>query len=237
MIKKFELTFSPGQIAKVVEISALMKLAPALKVLGLSVPKMTIELIGGAGKFQPTEMQAVDPFMKNILPQLIRQYDCYLVDGGTDSGVMRLVGQMRQASGVKFSLIGVAIRRTVVLPGETNPFPEAVALEPNHSHFILLPGTDWGDESPWISQIVTFLSRGKPALTILINGGEISRKDVQHSLDAGRPVVALAGSGRLADEFAQSKHKPDLLKIINLNESGEKILQELESILMEAKDE
>jgi hypothetical protein len=81
------------------------------------------------------------------------------------------------------------------------------------------------------------LARGKPALTLLINGGEISRADVQHSLDAGRPVIALAGSGRLADELALLKNKPTLLKIIKLNEPGQKILRDLESILKETKDE
>jgi len=199
--------------------------------MGLSTSKTTLAIIGGAARFAPAEMEAVTPFLSEILLELIHRHDSYLVDGGTDAGLMQLIGQMRHRARAKFPLIGVATRRTVILPDDSHPAPDAAPLEPNHSHFILVPGANWGDESPWISQIVGLLSRTKTALTLLFNGGEISRTDVQHSLDAGRPVVAFAGSGRLADELARQPQNNNLLKIINLNEPNPKILKNLESIL------
>jgi hypothetical protein len=38
--------------------------------------------------------------------------------------------------------------------------------------------------------------------TVLANGGEIAYDDVLRSLDGGRPVIVLAGTGRTADVIA-----------------------------------
>ena len=61
-------------------------------------------------------------------------------------------------------------------------------LEPHYSHFILVPGSQFGDESAWIVDTAT-LSKGNRSVTILINGGEISRKDIELSLEHSRPVI------------------------------------------------
>lgn len=39
-------------------------------------------------------------------------------------------------------------------------------------------------------------------MTLVVNGGSITLSDVQHSLSAGRAVVAAAGTGRAADLLA-----------------------------------
>lgn len=85
------------------------------------------------------------------------------------------------------------------LPNQPPPAEDACALEPHHTHFVLVPGSQWGDESAWIAQIPTVLSGGLPSVTVLINGGEITWKDAQESVKAKHPIVAIAGSGRTAD--------------------------------------
>lgn len=66
----------------------------------------------------------------------------------------------------------------------------------------MVPGTDWGSESPWLSDLATQMALNAPALTLLINGGNVTLTDFQISLAAGRPVVVVVGSGRLADDIA-----------------------------------
>ena len=51
--------------------------------------------------------------------------------------------------------------------------------------------------------------RGNPSATLLVNGGEIAYADVLGSLDHGRPVVVLAGTGRTADAIAAALSTPD----------------------------
>jgi hypothetical protein len=75
-------------------------------------------------------------------------------------------------------------------------------LPSHHSHFVLVPGENWGDESRWLSRVAQTLAEDRPTVTILINGGEIALRDVQHSVDAHRPVLVLEGSGRAADDLA-----------------------------------
>jgi hypothetical protein len=91
-----------------------------------------------------------------------------------------------------------------------------VALEAHHTHFLFVPGEKWGDESPWLSMVATALAGSAPSATLLVNGGDVSRRDVALSLQARRPVVVVAGTGRLADELAASSRRPALLSVVEL---------------------
>jgi predicted RNase H-like nuclease len=48
----------------------------------------------------------------------------------------------------------------------------------------------------------------------LINGGEISRKDIELSLEHGRPVIVLSRTGRLADELASQSNRHELITVV-----------------------
>jgi hypothetical protein len=77
-----------------------------------------------------------------------------------------------------------------------------------------VPGSQFGDESSWIIDTATLLSKDYKSVTILINGGEVSRKDIQLSLENGRPVIALSRTGRLADELARQPERNKLITVI-----------------------
>ena len=47
-------------------------------------------------------------------------------------------------------------------------------LQKDHTHFILTPGSDWGEEAPWLSRLASVLAGDAPSLTLLINGGAIA---------------------------------------------------------------
>src|SRR5204862_2203577 len=78
----------------------------------------------------------------------------------------------------------------------------AVGLEPNHTHFVLVPGSQWGEEAPWLARLATVVAGDEGSATVCVNGGEITVADVRHSIEAGRHVVVLDGSGRTADTLA-----------------------------------
>jgi hypothetical protein len=104
-------------------------------------------------------------------------------------------------------------------------------LEPHHTHFLLVPGDRWGDESPWIARVATLLAGEAPSVTVLVHGGEISRQDVAHSLAAGRPVLVIAGTGRLADELAGSQQRSPLLQVVELAAGSEAVTGRLQAAL------
>ncbi|HEX6269774.1 MAG TPA: hypothetical protein VFZ43_06035, partial [Anaerolineales bacterium] len=103
-------------------------------------------------------------------------------------------------------------------------------LEPHYSHFILVPGSQFGDESPWIGDAATILSKGHRSVTILINGGEVSRKDIELSLKNGRPVIAVSRTGRLADELARQPERDTLITVVPAN-SEQRILEVVQAAL------
>jgi hypothetical protein len=57
----------------------------------------------------------------------------------------------------------------------------------------------------------TSLSQDSRSVTVLANGGSVARKDIGLSLECNRPVIALAGTGRLADEMAGQSDRSALI--------------------------
>jgi hypothetical protein len=80
-----------------------------------------------------------------------------------------------------------------------------------------VPGEEFGDESAWIVDTATLLSKDHQSVTILINGGEVSRKDIQLSLESGRHVIVLSRTGRLADELATQPTRSNLMTVLPVN--------------------
>jgi len=156
-------------------------------------------VVGGAGKLTDDEMTRLRPLFVEVLAPLAEALGACVADGGTYSGVMHLMGQARTETQASFPLVGVAATGTVALPDTPLPRPDATPLEPNHTHFVLVPGSEWGDDSPWLPRVVSVLAKGAPSVTVVINGGENTWKDVSESVEAGRRVIAVAGSGRAAD--------------------------------------
>ena len=134
-------------------------------------------------------------------------------------GVMAEIGQIRSQNQYKFPLVGITLEELVTWPdGPRNANflwmgKKRWQLEPHYSHFILVPGSDFGDESPWIVEAATILSNGHRSVTILINGGEVSRKDIELSLEKERPVIALSRTGRLADELSRQPNRNKLITV------------------------
>jgi len=196
----FRLEFPNTGGALGVRVSKANELSLALAALGLHPPRATLVVVGGAGGFDDVDMNRMRALFVSGIAPVLEKYGAVGVDGGTFAGVMQLFGEAR--AGAEFPLVGVVAAGTVQLPGTQAPRQGAVALEPRHTHFVIVPGDQWGAETPWIAETATFLADGAPSVTVLINGGEIAYADVERSVQAGRSVVVVAGSGRTADEFA-----------------------------------
>ncbi|MEH1945206.1 MAG: hypothetical protein V7L01_34015 [Nostoc sp.] len=201
MEKFFSLSFNEGHTATAATISEAGELPDALEQMGLVGSHPILVIVGGASQMSEADFVRIQSLFVEVLAPIAQRLGAYIVDGGTDAGVMQLIGNARHQINAQFPLIGVAPTGKVILPNQTESTDDAALLEPHHTHFILVPGHNWGDESAWIVQVATMLAGGAPSVTMLINGGEITFLDAANSVIAGRLVMVIAGSGRTADKL------------------------------------
>ena len=78
---------------------------------------------------------------------------------------------------------------------------------------MLVPGDEWGSESPWLVSAARTLSAGKPVVAVLVDGGPVALSEALACAAEGWPVLVLTGSGRSADQladYAAGGSMPDL---------------------------
>ena len=201
MAEAFTVEFPGRPAARAVRVDAEGDLAGAVAALGLE-PRPTLVLVGGAGGLEENDADELRTLFVETVAPLVSELDAQVVDGGTDAGVMRLLGRARHELGLDFPLIGVAARATVALPGAAAG-EDSAPLEPNHSHFVLVPGSGWGSEAPWLARLAGTFAGGEPSATLLVHGGDIAWTDAAESVENGRTVVTVVGSGGTADTLAE----------------------------------
>lgn len=192
-------------------------LAQAIAELGLESGYPVIVLIGGE-----IDEQQADVTRRAIqaISKVAEDLKAVVICGCTDMGIMAEIGQIRSGNDYKFPLVGITPEELVTWPGgpHSGKFfgwgEKRWQLEPHYSHLILVPGSQFGDEAPWIVDAASLLSKEHQSVTILINGGEVARKDIELSLENGRPVIALSRSGRLADELATQPERNSLITVL-----------------------
>jgi SLOG in TRPM, prokaryote len=194
--------FPDGSVADAIEVDDPAALPAAISALGLARPRPTVSVVGGAGGLDETALDTLRSVFLSAIVPVLQRHGATAVDGGTLSGVMRLIGEARAQLGASFPLVGVAAAGTVALPGRPARPDVDTVLEPHHTHFIIVPGDEWGTESPWIADTASILAGDRPSVTVLINGGDIAFADVERSVQAHRRVIVVAGSGRTADVIA-----------------------------------
>ena len=208
-------------------------LAQAISELGLKDRYPAIVLIGGEidGQQAVVTQRAIE-----AIARAAADLRAVLICGGTDMGIIAQIGQIRWRHGYKFPLIGVTPEQLVTWPGGPHNTKflwlgkQRWQLESHHSHFILVPGSQFGDESLWMGDVATLLSKGYQSVTILINGGDVSRKEIELSLENSRPVIVLSRTGRLADELARQPVRDKLITVVPA-QAEQRIVEAIQSAL------
>lgn len=208
-------------------------LPQAVSELGLKGRSPVIVLVGGEiDKIHAVVTQQALQTISGIAQQL----NTIVICGGTNMGIMAEIGQIREQNHHNFPLVGIAPEELVTWPGgpKSTKFlwwgNERRLLEHHSSHFILVPGGNFGDESAWIFDAATLLSQQHGAVTILINGGDIAHKEIDLSLEKGRRVIVLSRTGHLADSLASQPVRNELITVVPAN-SEPQIVQAVQAAL------
>lgn len=220
--------FSNGREALSVRVN--QNTAPALIANALNLPDFSRVFIlsGGAGGMSD-EVYLRLTTLFNAVAEIVVQTRGLVIDGGTQSGVMQLMGQALAQTGKSAPHIGV-------VPAQAEAGPDGLQaediLDPNHTNFVLVDGNEWGDEVNTMYGLAAHLSGGVPSVAMLVNGGGISLREVEQNVRQKRPIIVVSGSGRLADEITDAMRWPNgqtRERIKAVTQNGRLILLELSS--------
>ncbi len=203
----FTIQFSKQSSALAVRVPIKSDANEIVTTLGLAKPRPVIFISGGAGNMTDHDVALTSVVVNDAIASFAQSRNITVIDGGTDAGVMRMIGEVRRNRGFTFPLIGIAPHRIVTYPSKNRTRYEA-ELQDGHSHFVLIDSASWGKESQTIVDLTrTIAADTYPMLGILINGGKIAEQDIFLATSKGEhsiPILVLEGSGRKADEVSDA---------------------------------
>src|SRR5262245_9919822 len=147
-IQPQEIVFPNNNGANLGSASRGTRMASVSESLGISPPKNLILLMGGADELDQKLTSRLTQLFSRGIARAAADAEALIIDGGTRAGVMQIMGQSIVDRGRKSSLLGVAPAGKVTYPGGPQVAANGSAsLDPNHSHFVLVDGKEWGSET------------------------------------------------------------------------------------------
>jgi hypothetical protein len=118
---------------------------------------------------------------------------------------MAIVGGAIAAAHLQVPVLGVAPGGRVTWEDDTRAGASGgTRLEPHHSHFILADSDAWGGETPLLFEVVEAIADPSRTVALVAGGGPGTVREVASAVRRGIPVIALAGSGGVADDLAEA---------------------------------
>jgi len=186
--------------AQGVRVGTFAELWVVLQQLGIVACRPVLVAAGGADAGDGAG-DLVTRLLRQVVFPLAREVDGVIIDAGTDVGLASLLGRVR-AQSWRVDLIGVTPVGAISFPGNTRARADAGALQPQHTHFILVPGGDWAPQAEWMAEAAAAVADGESVVTLVVGGGDMALRDAAESVRRQRPVIAMRGSGGAADRLA-----------------------------------
>ena len=219
-----EISFPNGNRALAVVPPLDAPVTALVHALGIAQPRSLIMIAGGAAQMNERDHANLERLFSDGIAHFAATRQSLVIDGGTQSGVMELMGQGVAQQTTRPTLLGISPAENVIYPGKTpaETISEQTPLDPNHSHFVLVDANEWGCETETMYALAEVYSQSCPAVAILVNGGAIAKNEVLYNVRQGRPIIVIEGSGRLAEQIVEALRNAstldsdlDLTEIIN----------------------
>lgn len=188
--------------------------------LALPAPRGLLILNGGTARLEPELERRLVRALQEGLARVVAEERLTVVTGGTEAGIFQSFGAGLGRWGRTAPCIGVAVAALATWPGKSTG---EAPLEPHHSHFVLVEGERWGDETETMYGLAAELGQHCPSVAVFAGGGEISIREMQMSVAQGRTMILLAGSGRATDQVlaARSGQAVDDPRLVEVARQGE----------------
>lgn len=161
-----------------------------------------IVVCGGAANLNGAPLVRAEAVLGPAVSAAAQVTGAVVLDGGTSSGVMALVGAARgKRPDAMPVLLGVAPAGQVSYPG--SPVADGVPLEENHSHFVLAGSGEWGGETGLLMSLAAASAGNGRVVVVLAGGGDVATAEALASVRRGWPVFVIKGTGGVADVIAE----------------------------------
>jgi SLOG in TRPM, prokaryote len=201
-MRKNTITFKNENRAVVITAPGDASTKAILDALEIASPRAVILLFGGAAGLENSRKTRLVTLFTEGLAPVAAELDALIIDGGTQSGVMAMMGAAVAGRPTRAQLLGVAPKGKIVHPeiSGASSASNRTPLEPNHSHFVLVESNEWGGETSKMLELARAFNA--PTVAILINGGAIAADEALQSVRNGWQLIVIEGSGRFADDVS-----------------------------------
>jgi TRPM family ion channel len=202
IVTKNTITFENGNRAVVISAPRDASAKAILDALEIAGPRAVILLFGAmAGLDDSRKAHLASLFADGVTP-VAAELGALIIDGGTQSGIMAMIGKAVARYPGTCQLLGIAPEGKIAHPelSEASGVSDGTPLEPNHSHFVLVETNEWGGETGKMLELARAFNA--PIVAILVNGGSIAADEALQSVRNGWELLVVEGSGRFADELS-----------------------------------
>src|SRR5205814_9177307 len=200
-MRKNTITFDNGNHAVVVTAGRDADAQTILKTLDIAQPQALIMVFGGAKGLDASRKARLVEVFTNAIAPAAAELGALVMDGGTQSGVMAMMGEALAKGGRRSQLLGIAPAGKVIYPGGRSDanIAEGALLEPNHSHYVLVESDACGGESGTMFNDAKILN--VPVAMTLINGGKTAESEERQLVRKRWKLCAIDCSGGCTDEL------------------------------------
>jgi hypothetical protein len=218
IVRKHTITFENGNRAVVITAPRDIDVQTILEALDFAQPHALIMVFGGAKGLDDSRKARLAELFNHAIAPVAAELGALIIDGGTQSGVMAMMGEAVARDGRRSQLLGVAPKEKIAHPeiAGASAASDGTPLEPNHSHFVLVESAEWGGETGTMLELARAFNA--PIVAILVNGGKIAGDEALQSVRNGWPLLVIEGSGRFADELSAAVRDGQSAKSVEVTE-------------------
>jgi SLOG in TRPM, prokaryote len=217
-MRKNTITFANGNRAVLITAPCDASARAILDALELASPRAVILLLGGTKGLADSRKAHLATLFADGVASVAAELGALIIDGGTQSGVMAMMGEALAAHPGAYQLLGIAPAGKITYSGGPTDADvgDGAPLEPNHSHFILVETDEWGGETGKMLELARAFNA--PIVAILVNGGAIAQDEALQSVRNGWQLLVIEGSGRLADQLSEAVRNGQSAKSVDISE-------------------
>jgi len=218
IVTKNTISFENGNRAVVVTAPPDASAKAILEALEIESPRAVILLFGGASGLDNSRKAHLATLFADGVTPVAAELGALIIDGGTQSGVMAIMGEAVARHPGTCQLLGIAPKGKIAHPeiAGASAVSHGAALEPHHSHFVLVESAEWGGETETMLELTRAFNA--PIVAILVNGGAIAADEALQSVRNRWQLLVVEGSGRFADELSAAVRDGQSAKSVEVSE-------------------